>query len=110
MALRGHAGEDRDAAVAGVIRRAQSGAIFDDGTGLVGEVSVDGPGKRVISGRCVLTGGETAGNTIETLAQRGCSAYIFAWNRRVKKEILASRTTGRVVAIALGRETEISKV
>jgi hypothetical protein len=48
-----------DAAVAGGIRRAQSGAIFDDGTGLVGEVSVDAPGKRVISGRCVLTGGET---------------------------------------------------
>ena len=33
-AVRGNAGEDRDAAVAGGMRRGQSGAIFDDGAGL----------------------------------------------------------------------------
>jgi hypothetical protein len=45
VAIREHAGEDRDAAVADGIRRAQSGAIFDGGTGLVGEMSVDAPGE-----------------------------------------------------------------
>ena len=58
-AVHGHAGEDRDAAVAGGMRRAQSGAIFDDGAGLAGGVSTDAPAKTVISGRCMLAGGET---------------------------------------------------
>ena len=40
-------------------RRVQSGANLDDGAGLAGEVSADAPGKRVLSGRCVLAGGET---------------------------------------------------
>ena len=57
--VRGHAGEDRDAAVAGGMRRAQIGAIFDDGAGLAGGVSTDAPAKTVISGRCRLAGGET---------------------------------------------------
>jgi hypothetical protein len=36
------------------------GANLDDGAGLAGEVSADAPGKRVLSGRCVLAGGETS--------------------------------------------------
>ena len=53
--------------------------------GLVGEVSVDAPGKKVISGCCVLAGGETGPFRhcwehrgpipAETLAERGRSAY-----------------------------------
>jgi hypothetical protein len=38
-AVRRHAGEDRGAAVAGGIRRAQSGADFDDDAGAQGKVS-----------------------------------------------------------------------
>ena len=41
------------------IRRVQRGANLDDGAGLAGEVSADAPGKRILSGRCVLAGGET---------------------------------------------------
>jgi hypothetical protein len=41
------------------MRRAQSGAIFDDGAGLAGGVSTDASAKPVISGRCMLAGGET---------------------------------------------------
>jgi hypothetical protein len=41
------------------MRRAQSGAIFDDGAGLAGGVFTDAPAKTVISGRCMLAGGET---------------------------------------------------
>jgi len=32
----------------------QRGANLDDGAGLAGEVSADAPGKRILSGRCVL--------------------------------------------------------
>jgi hypothetical protein len=41
------------------IRRVQSGAIFDDGAGLAGEMSTDAPAKTIILGRCTLAGGET---------------------------------------------------
>jgi hypothetical protein len=85
-AVRGHAGEDRDAAGAGGISRAQSGAIFDDSAGLAGEVSGDAPGKRIISGRCVLAGGGTGlfrrrwehrrPIPADTLAERGRPAYM----------------------------------
>jgi hypothetical protein len=58
-AVRGHVGGDRDAAIAGGMGRAQSGAIFDDGAGLAGRVSTDAPAKTVISERCMLAGGGT---------------------------------------------------
>ena len=48
-----------DLGVAGGIRRVQRGASLNDGAGLVGEVSVDALGKRVLSERGVLAGGET---------------------------------------------------
>ena len=58
-ALWEHAAKDRGVTVAGGIRRVQRGANLDDGAGLAGKVSADAPGKRVLSGRCVLAGGET---------------------------------------------------
>ena len=58
-ALWEYAAKDRGVTVAGGIRRVQRGANLDDGAGLAGEVSADAPGKRVLSGRCVLAGGET---------------------------------------------------
>jgi len=45
-----HAAEDRGAAVAGGIRRAQSGADFDDNAAAQGEVSVESSGKSTFSG------------------------------------------------------------
>ncbi len=49
-AVRRRAGEDRGAAVAGGIRRAQSGADFNDNAGAQGEVSAGSSGKSIFSG------------------------------------------------------------
>ncbi len=58
-ALRQHAAQDRDAAVASRIsRRAGRGDVGDD-AGAQGEVSAESLGKRVISGRCVRVRCET---------------------------------------------------
>lgn len=64
----------------------QRGANLDGGTGLAGKVSADAPGKRVLSGRCVLAGGETGSFRrqwehrrpipAETLAESGRPAYM----------------------------------
>ena len=84
-ALWEHAAKDRGVAVAGGIRRVHRGANLDDGAGLAGEVSADAPGKRVLSGRCVLAGGETGSfrcrsedrgpKPAETLAASGRPVY-----------------------------------
>ena len=58
-ALWEHAAKDRGVTVAGGIRRVQRGANLDNGSGLAAEVSADAAGKSVLSGRCVLAGGET---------------------------------------------------
>ncbi len=59
MAVRGHDGEDRGAAVAGGIRRGVECGNYRRDAGLAGEVSADAPGKGIVSGRCMLAGGET---------------------------------------------------
>jgi hypothetical protein len=67
-------------------------------TALVGgEVSADAPGKRVLSGSCVLAGGETGPlrrrcedpgpKPAETLAERGRWAYLGVEMGESKKEI-----------------------
>jgi hypothetical protein len=58
-ALRQHAAQDRDAARAGGIRRAQSGADLNDDAEAKGAVSAQPREKRIISRRCVPAGGET---------------------------------------------------
>jgi hypothetical protein len=96
-----HAAEDRGAAVPGGIRRAQSGADFDDDAGAAEEVSAEALGKRVISGRCVPARCET-GPSRHRWKHRGPKpaktlwseaswsiqlVYTVSWDRRVKREI-----------------------
>ena len=75
----------------------QRGTNLDDGAGLAGEVSADAPGKRVLSGRCVLAGSETGpfrrrceGPCTETsgspCSERSSGQY-GNWNRGKKTEI-----------------------
>jgi hypothetical protein len=69
-ALREHAAKDRDAAVAGVIGRVQSGADFDNDAGAQEEVSAEPFGKRAAPGVACQSDAKpappgAAGNTVD---------------------------------------------
>ena len=93
-ALRQHAAADRGAAVAGGIRRAQSGAIFDDDAEAKGEVPAESMQRTGLfqALRCppeaktapLGVAGNTADQNRPNLAQEGRLVYSASWNRSVK--------------------------
>jgi hypothetical protein len=73
------------------MRRAQSGAIFDDGAGLAGGVFTDAPAKTVISGRCMLAGAKpvpsgAAGNTVGQDGVKPCKGKPFDVTNQLELE------------------------
>ena len=91
-----HAAEDRSAAVAGGIRRAQSGADFDDDARAQGKVSAEPFGKRASPGVACPADAKSAppgaaGNSVDQNRLKPCrersSGLYGSWNRRVKTEI-----------------------
>jgi hypothetical protein len=79
------------------IRRVQREANLDDGAGLAGKVSADAPGKRLLSGRCVLAGGETG------------SSFRRQWEhcRPIPAETLAGSDRPAYTGVGSGVKTEI---
>jgi hypothetical protein len=78
------------------IRRVQREANLDDGAGLAGKVSADAPGKRVLSARCVLAGGETG-------------SFRRQWEhcRPIPAETLAGSDRPAYTGVGSGVKTEI---
>jgi hypothetical protein len=74
----------------------QREANLDDGAGLTGKVSADAPGKRVLSGRCVLAGGETG-------------SFRRQWEhcRPIPAETLAGSDRPAYTGVGSGVKTEI---
>jgi hypothetical protein len=95
-AVRGYAAEGRGLAHTSGIRRVQREANLDDGAGLAGKVSADAPGKRVLSGRCVLAGGETG-------------SFRRQWEhcRPIPAETLAGSDRPAYTGVGSGVKTEI---
>jgi hypothetical protein len=77
-----HAAEDRGAAVSGGIRRAQSGASFDDDAGAQGKMSAEPLGKRGFPGVAYSPDAElappgAAGNTVDQNRLNPCRGRPF---------------------------------